>query len=95
MPPHPLTKFEIQKYYQNEPRFNGVFSNDNLMNMQMLLNIGLLYFVKEVKLFISIVLVLNMLLKKLKNSSDIKANIFQVQANNSIMCGYFCNGLIN
>ena len=24
MPPHPLTNFEIQKYYQNEPRFNGV-----------------------------------------------------------------------
>ena len=30
MPPHPLTNFEIQKYYQNEPRFNGVFSRDNL-----------------------------------------------------------------
>ena len=22
--------FEIQKYYQNEPRFNGVYSRDNL-----------------------------------------------------------------
>ena len=30
--PHPLTYFEIQKYYQNEPRFNGVFSRDNLPN---------------------------------------------------------------
>ena len=30
MPPHPLTNFKIQKYYQNEPRFNGVFSRDNL-----------------------------------------------------------------
>ena len=30
MPPHPLTNFEIQKYYQNEPRFNGVYSKDNL-----------------------------------------------------------------
>ena len=28
--PHPLTNFEIQEYYQNEPRFNGVFSGDNL-----------------------------------------------------------------
>ena len=28
--PHPLTNFEIQKYYQNEPRFNGVYSRDNL-----------------------------------------------------------------
>ena len=31
-PPHPLTNFEIQGYYQNEPRFNGVFSRDNLPN---------------------------------------------------------------
>ena len=30
MPPHPLTNFEIQKYYQNEPRFNGIYSRDNL-----------------------------------------------------------------
>ena len=27
---HPLTNFEIQRYYQNEPRFNGVFSRNNL-----------------------------------------------------------------
>ena len=26
MLPHPLTNFEIQKYYKNEPRFNGAFS---------------------------------------------------------------------
>ena len=25
LPVHPLTNFEIQEYYQNEPRFNGVF----------------------------------------------------------------------
>ena len=25
MPLHALTNFEIQNYYQNEPRFNGVF----------------------------------------------------------------------
>ena len=31
-PPHPSTNFEIQEYYQNEPRFNGVFSRDNLPN---------------------------------------------------------------
>ena len=30
MTPHPLTNFAIQKYYQNEPRFNGVYSRDNL-----------------------------------------------------------------
>ena len=30
MTPHPLTNFEIQKYYQNEIRFNGAYSRDNL-----------------------------------------------------------------
>ena len=30
MLPHPLTNFEIQKCYQNESRFNGVYSRDNL-----------------------------------------------------------------
>ena len=30
MPPHSLTNFEIQKYYQNEPRFNEVSSRNNL-----------------------------------------------------------------
>ena len=30
MLPHPLTSFEIQKYYKNESRFNGVFSRNNL-----------------------------------------------------------------
>ena len=32
LPPHPLTNFEIQEYYRNEPRFNRVFSKDNLPN---------------------------------------------------------------
>ena len=31
MPPHSLTNFEIEKYYQNEPRFNSVYSRDNLL----------------------------------------------------------------
>ena len=30
MLPHPLPNFEIQKYDQNERRFNGVFSRNNL-----------------------------------------------------------------
>ena len=30
MPAHPLTNFEIQEYYKNEPRFNSVYSRDNL-----------------------------------------------------------------
>ena len=30
MPPYPLTNFETQKYNQNEPKFNGVYSKNNL-----------------------------------------------------------------
>ena len=28
--PNTLTNFEIQEYYESEPRFNGVYSRDNL-----------------------------------------------------------------
>ena len=34
IPPHPLTNFEIQKYYQNKHRFNGVFSKNNLYRIK-------------------------------------------------------------
>ena len=30
MATHPLTNFEIRKCYENEPRFDGVYSRDNL-----------------------------------------------------------------
>ena len=30
MPSHPLTCFGIWKYYQNEPKFNGAYSRNNL-----------------------------------------------------------------
>ena len=34
MSPHPLTSFEIQQYYQNEPKFNGAYWRTNLSEMQ-------------------------------------------------------------
>ena len=65
MPPRPLTKFEIKKYSQNEPRFNGVFSRKNLpkkikdgsyvINLDEYADVGkhwLFYFATEMKLFI-------------------------------------------
>ena len=65
----------------------------------MLVQIGLLYFVKEVKLFILIVSVLNFYvpkeIKEFIKNKNIKANIFQVQSNNSIIRGYFCIGFID
>ena len=85
MPSHSLTKFEIQKYYKNQPRFNGVFSRDNLpkkikdgayvINLDEYADTGthwIALFCKKMKLFILIVLVLNIFLKKLKNLLKIK-----------------------
>ena len=34
MLPHPLHDFEIQKYYENEPRFHGVYSRNNLSKLK-------------------------------------------------------------
>ena len=77
MPPHPLTNFEIQKYYENEPRFIGVLSRDNLpkeikdgtyvINLDEYADTGthrIALFCKKIKLFISIALVLSLFLKK-------------------------------
>ena len=79
MLPHPLANFEIQKY-KNEPRFHGVFSRNNLpkkiqdgayiINFDEYANVGthwMALFCKKMKMFISMVLVLNIFLKKLKN----------------------------
>ena len=78
--PLPLTNLEIQKYYKNELRFNGVFSRNNLpkkikdgaylVNLDEYSDVGthwIALFFKKKKLFISIVLVLNIFLKKFKN----------------------------
>ena len=32
LPFHPLANIEIREYYKNEPRFNGVYSRNNLPN---------------------------------------------------------------
>ena len=35
MLPHSLANFEKQKYYQNEPKFNGVYSSNNLPKIKV------------------------------------------------------------
>ena len=32
--PHPLTDFEIKKYYENDASFNGVYSRNNLAKIK-------------------------------------------------------------
>ena len=34
MPSYPLINFEMQRYYQNEPKFNGIYSRNNLLKMK-------------------------------------------------------------
>ena len=106
MPPHPLTNFEIQKYYENEPRFNGVYSRDNLprikdgayvINLDEYSDIGI-HWVSlwvnnsdNVTYFDSFgVEHIPKEIKTLIGNKNIKTNIFRMQAHDSIMSGYFC-----
>ena len=106
MPPHSLTNLERQKHYQNEPRFNGVYSRNNLpkkikdgayvINLDEYADVGthgiaLLCNRSEVVYFDSFgVEHVPEEIKEFVGNKNIIANIFRVQANNSVMCGYFC-----
>ena len=35
MLPEPLNNLEIQRYYQNKPKFNGVYSRNCLLNIKL------------------------------------------------------------
>ena len=64
--------------------------------MQMLVHIGLLYFLKEVKLLDRFgVEYVPEEIKEFIGNKNIKVNIFRVRANNSTMCGYFYIGFID
>ena len=68
------------------------------MNMQTLEDTGLLYFVTKMKLFILIVLVLKMFLKKFKNLLDIKTSkpmFFEHKQSIQKCVVTFCIGLID
>ena len=68
------------------------------MNIKILVHIGLLYFVTEKKIVYFDSFGAEHIPEEIKEFIDnrnIKANIFRVQANNSVMCGYFCIGFID
>ena len=96
MRPHPLTNFEVQKYYQNEPGFNGVFSRDNLpktkdgayiINLDEYSDIGTHWVAlhvnnNDVTYFDSFgVEHIPKEIKTFVNNKNIKTNIFRIQAN--------------
>ena len=108
--PHPLNNFEIQRYYQNESRFNRVFSRDNLSkirggayvtNLDEYSDIGIHWVAlyvsnNDVTYFDSFrVEHIPKEIKTFINNKNIKTNIFRIQAYDSIMCGYFCIRFIN
>ena len=63
------------------------------MNIHMKAHIRLLYFVTSEIVYSFRVEHVPEEIKKFIGNKNIKANIFRVQANNSIMCRYFCIGL--
>ena len=111
MQPHPLTNFEIMKYYENESRFNGVYSRDNIPNKikdgAYVINLDeysdtgthwIALYVKnnDITYFDSFgVEHIPKKIKALIKNSNIKTNIFKIQAYDSIMCRYFCIGFID
>ena len=67
------------------------------MTMQTLANTGLLYFVRDEVIYFDSFGVehIPQEIKKFIGNKNIKANIFRVQVNNSVMCEYFCIGFID
>ena len=104
MPPHPLTNFEIQKYYQNEPRFNGVYSRDKdeayVINLDEYSDIGTHWVAlyvnnNNVTYFDSFgVEHIPKEIKTFIKNKNLTTNI-RIQAYDSIMWRYFCIGFID
>ena len=111
MPSHPLKNFEIQKYYQNKPRFHGVFSRNNLSEKTKdgAYVINLDEYADVVTHWIALFCNRNEIvyfdsfgvehvpeeIKEFVGNKNIKANIFRVQPNDSVMCSSFCIGFID
>ena len=102
MPPHPLTNFEIQKYYQNELKFDGLYSRNNLpkikdgayvINLDEYESIGTHW--KALHVNNNNLTDIPKEIKKFIGNKNIIRNIYRIQAYNSIIPGYFCIGFID
>ena len=108
--PHLLINFEIQKYYQNEPRFNRDYSRENLLDKikdgEYVINleysdiethrIDLYALNNNVTYFDSFGV--EHFPKEIIifiDKSIVVTNIFRIQAYDSVMCRYFCIGFID
>ena len=110
IPPHPLINFEIQKYYQKEPSFNGVYSRDKLtkikdgayiINLDEYFDTGThwvaLYVHNDYVTYFDSLGVAHIPkeIKTFINNKNITTDIFRIQGYDSIMSGYFCIGFID
>ena len=110
MPSHHLNNFEIQKYYENESKFNGVYSRNNLPTINdvaFIINldeyesiethwIDLYVNDNNVTYFDSFgVENIPRDIKKFIGHKNIITNIYRIQAYDSIICEYFCLGFID
>ena len=109
MPSHPLTNFEIQKY-ENESKFNGVFSRNNLSKIKdgaYVINLDEYESIRT-HLMALYVNANNIIyfdsfrvkhipkeINKFTGNKNIITNTYTTQAYNLIMCRYFCIGFID
>ena len=97
--------------YKNEPRFNGVYSRDNLsdkieygayvINLDEFSDIGTHW----IALYVNTKAVTHLdsfrvehipkEIKKFISNKNITKNIFRIQTYDSVVCGYFCIGFID
>ena len=105
MLPNPLANSEIQKFYQNEPKFNGVYSRNNLpkindgayvIDLDEFKSVGTNWIALYVNgnneiYFDSFGLEhIPKEIKKFIGNKTIIKNICRILTYDSIMCGYFC-----
>ena len=99
---HPLTNFEMQRYYQNKPIFNGVYSRDNLSKRikDEVYVINLDEYAAVCTHWIALYVLNNDAtyfdsfgvehipreIRHFIGNKNMQTNIFRVQANNSIIC---------
>ena len=107
--PHPLIIFETQKYYENKPKFIGVYSNNNLSEIKGGANIKYLgeyesiethwiaLYVNDNNLTYFDSLRVEHIPKEIRTfigNENIITDIYRIQAFD-LMCGYFCIGFTN
>ena len=111
MPSHPLTNFQIQKYYQNEPILMVFFQEiiylkkikdgAYVINLDEYADVGTHWIAlfcnkNEIVYFGSFGAEhVPEEVKKFVGNKNIKANIFRVQESDTVMCRNFCIGFID